>query len=176
MSTKPHAEFYTAVVRPVWNGESVSFEGSLKEFGRSVTSEGSTPGEALARLYENGEMLIEDVVSEGEALPEFEPVREWESYSGKMTVRMPRSLHCKLHILAEEEGVSLNSMAVTLLSWGAERKHCEIRPLVAHNLFHNQFTVQFNRQPVSAEALSGGGSKVSPIPLSTGQNLLRQLV
>jgi len=38
------------------------------------------------------------------------------SYSGKLLVRMPKSLHRRLAETAEREGVSLNQYIVSLLS------------------------------------------------------------
>jgi predicted HicB family RNase H-like nuclease len=41
------------------------------------------------------------------------------SHSGRLMVRMPRELHDKLSTLAAEQRVSLNQLAVALLSSGA---------------------------------------------------------
>jgi len=128
---------YTAVVRPQKEGEDTVYEAVFKELGRSLTAHGDTPAQALSRLYRSGANLVESLKAEGESLPAAQPVEQWESYSGKITVRIPRSLHYKLRVLADEENVSLNSMAATILSWGAEHKHCEIRPLIATSLTHN---------------------------------------
>lgn len=35
-------------------------------------------------------------------------LKELESYSGKLNIRIPRSLHKKLSLAAKEDGVSLN--------------------------------------------------------------------
>ena len=40
-------------------------------------------------------------------------------HSGRMLVRMPRELHDKLSRLAADQGVSVNQLAVALLSSGA---------------------------------------------------------
>lgn len=142
MNTIRKSEEFTAVVRPVWHDGKRSFEASFAEFGRAVTAEGSSPAITLKRLYENGEALIEDALTDGDALPEVRPRYPWDSYSGKMTLRMPRSLHYKLHSLAEEEDVSLNALVISILSWGAERKHCEIRPLQAHTTYNWGVTIR----------------------------------
>ncbi|WP_371862799.1 toxin-antitoxin system HicB family antitoxin [Lentilactobacillus rapi] len=42
-----------------------------------------------------------------------EPVDE--SFSGRITLRMPKSLHKELTVLAKEENVSLNQYVVALL-------------------------------------------------------------
>jgi antitoxin HicB len=44
-----------------------------------------------------------------------------EEYSGKFNVRLPKSLHRRLAERAEEEGVSLNQLVVSLLSEGLGR-------------------------------------------------------
>ena len=50
-------------------------------------------------------------------------ILERREYSGKVNVRMPKSLHRDLAHRAEQEGVSLNQLIVTALarSVGAER-------------------------------------------------------
>lgn len=119
---------YTATVRPASDDEP-GYEAAFRELGRSVVTHGKTPADALKKLYKNGVEVISDLIHLGRSIPEPEPAPAWIDYSGKVTVRMPRSLHCKLHMLAEDEGVSLNSLIVTILAWGAENKHCSIRPL-----------------------------------------------
>ena len=59
-------------------------------------------------LKSNLELMIED----GEKIPE--PVDK--NYSGKFNIRMPRSLHKLLAKQAEDEGVSLNQLALYKLS------------------------------------------------------------
>lgn len=39
-----------------------------------------------------------------------------ESYSGKFVLRLPKSLHCRLAMEAEKEGVSLNQYALYKLA------------------------------------------------------------
>lgn len=46
-----------------------------------------------------------------------EPERE-EKFSGKFVVRIPKSLHRRLALTAEKEGVSLNHLASCLLAGG----------------------------------------------------------
>lgn len=67
-----------------------------------------------------GELLEATPEEVAEAEAELPPVR---SYSGKVNLRMPKSLHRDLARRAQEEGVSLNQMIVTTLarSVGAER-------------------------------------------------------
>jgi antitoxin HicB len=63
---------------------------------------------------------IEDALEDGDAVPD---PRQEESYSGKVNLRMPKSLHRDLAHRAEQEGVSLNQVMITALarSVGAAR-------------------------------------------------------
>lgn len=44
-------------------------------------------------------------------------------YSGQWRIRLPKSLHAQLDIKAKLEGVSLNTLAVTLLAEGIGRRN-----------------------------------------------------
>jgi antitoxin HicB len=61
---------------------------------------------------------IEGSLEEGLPIPE---PRETEDFSGRVNLRMPKSLHRDLARLAEAEGVSLNQVMVTALARAAER-------------------------------------------------------
>ena len=70
--------------------------------------------EALAELDQAIEAWIEAARAAGNPVPRpSEPARQ---HSGKLLVRMPRSLHRDLANQAEREGVSLNSLVVFVLS------------------------------------------------------------
>ncbi len=59
------------------------------------------------------EGYIETKLENGFDIPE--PIQT-ENYSGKFVVRLPKSLHFKLAMEAEKEGVSLNQYALYKLS------------------------------------------------------------
>ena len=68
----------------------------------------------IIRLYENGWYRVAEAKLDGN----FEvplPVG-YENFSGKFIVRIPKSLHYKLSVEAEQEGVSLNQYALYKLS------------------------------------------------------------
>ncbi len=60
-------------------------------------------------------LWIETAFEDGDAIP---PPSYPEEYSGKVLVRMPRSLHRRLVESANREGVSLNQTIITILSSG----------------------------------------------------------
>lgn len=55
---------------------------------------------------------IEDALEDGDPVPE---PRDLEDYSGRVLLRMPKSLHRDLARRAEEDGVSLNQFMTTSL-------------------------------------------------------------
>ena len=77
------------------------------------TSQGETPDEALTMIKDAMQLWIEDALEEGNTVPEPRPDEE---FSGRFNLRVPISLHRKLSQLAEDEGVSLNTLCVTALS------------------------------------------------------------
>jgi antitoxin HicB len=78
-------------------------------------ADGDTEAEALAEIEEAMLAWIESVLMRGESMPEPTSVPE---YSGKVLVRMPKSLHRRLIERAEDEGVSANQLAVAILAKG----------------------------------------------------------
>jgi antitoxin HicB len=74
---------------------------------------GETIAEAVSMLPEAMLGWLESVLERGLPVPEPTPIPE---YSGKMLVRMPKTLHRRLIERAEIEGVSANQLAVALLA------------------------------------------------------------
>ncbi len=77
---------------------------------------GDTPEEALAMLQDAMYAWLLVHVEEGLPIPE--PAPESDEYSGRFNLRLPKSLHRDLARRAEQEGVSLNTLVVMLLSRG----------------------------------------------------------
>jgi antitoxin HicB len=76
-------------------------------------SHGSTVEEAVKNVEEAKNDWILDSLEEGEEVPV--PV-DRENYSGRFVLRMSRSLHRALSLLAESERLSLNQLVVTILA------------------------------------------------------------
>ena len=76
-------------------------------------SHGSTVEEAAESVEEAKKDWIADSLEKGEDVPV--PV-ERDRYSGRMLVRMSRSLHRALSLMAESEKLSLNQLIVTILA------------------------------------------------------------
>lgn len=70
--------------------------------------------EELGPMIEDAKLgWIEDALENGDPVPE---PRDVKDYSGKVVLRMPKSLHRDLVRKAEDEGVSLNQVMVTSLA------------------------------------------------------------
>jgi len=79
-------------------------------------SDGETVDEAIANGQDARRCWIDAMREAGRPIPP--PSVEPESYSGKWQLRAPKSLHRRLAERAKREGVSLNTLAVTLLAEG----------------------------------------------------------
>lgn len=103
---------YNFIIKPI-NDESGSyFYAHILELD-GCQSTGETFEEAYENLKDAMKGWIETKLEGGFDIPL--PVKQ-NNFSGKFIVRIPKSLHYKLSIEAEEEGVSLNQYALYKLS------------------------------------------------------------
>lgn len=76
---------------------------------------GDSPEEAIADARDNLAFYLQTLAYEGKKIPE--PTNPYDcEYSGKLTLRLSKSLHKRAACFAEEEGVSLNSLIVEALT------------------------------------------------------------
>ncbi len=86
-------------------------------YGRIMELDGcQSTGDTLDELYQNLNEAMEGYIQVkiDNDLPI--PVPAAEGYSGKFVVRIPKTLHQRLVIEAEKEGVSLNQLALYKLA------------------------------------------------------------
>jgi antitoxin HicB len=83
-------------------------------------SQGETMDEAWKMIEDAKAAWIETALEEDIDIPEPTPAED--SYSGKFNLRIPRSLHRDLARKADEEKVSLNTLATYLLSSSMGKK------------------------------------------------------
>ena len=103
------AEEYTFSV--VWSDDDKAFIGRVVEFP-SLAAHGDTQEKALVEIRTVVEFVLEDLAAENEDVPV--PLSR-KNFSGKLNVRMPKSLHRQLAAESEREGVSLNNWINTKL-------------------------------------------------------------
>ncbi len=103
---------YNVIIKPIHDESGDYYYATVLELD-GCQSTGETFEEAYRNLLEAMEGWIETKLENGYNVPE--PVSP-EQYSGKFVVRLPKSLHYKLSLEAEREGVSLNQYALYKLS------------------------------------------------------------
>jgi predicted RNase H-like HicB family nuclease len=121
MSVNAEAQSVEELAARPWSREVVAdedgvFVASVPEL-EGCFADGDSVEEALANLEQVLREWLELAVEENEAIPE--PRRQSsEMYSGRFSVRVPRSLHRTLSERAAAEGSSLNQLVGVLLAAG----------------------------------------------------------
>jgi len=100
---------YSRVLIP---DETGGYFGEILEFPGCFT-QGATPQEALRNLDEAMTGWIETALDNGQQIP---PPLETAGYSGRILLRLPKSIHKAAARRAEMEGVSLNHYLVTSIA------------------------------------------------------------
>ena len=103
---------YNYIVQPITDESGYYFYARVLELD-GCQSTGETFEEAYENLREAMEGWIETKLEGGFEVPL--PVG-YDDFSGKFIVRIPKSLHYRLSVEAEQEGVSLNQYALYKLS------------------------------------------------------------
>ena len=87
-------------------------------YGRVLELDGcQTTADTLTELYENLNEIMESYIEIKLENNIHIPIPETaEKYSGKFVVRLPKTLHQRLAIEANKEGVSLNQLALYKLA------------------------------------------------------------
>lgn len=111
---KPSLEYYLHLQYPVtlYSEPEGGYVAQIKDLPGCLT-QGETLDETIVNLNEARELWIETAYEAGDDIPL--PSTD-DTYSGKLLLRMPKSLHRRLVEAAEPEGVSLNQYIVSLLS------------------------------------------------------------
>ncbi|MBN3873778.1 type II toxin-antitoxin system HicB family antitoxin [Nostoc sp. JL33] len=114
---KPSLEYYLNLQYSVtlYPDPEGGYVAEIKDLPGCLT-QGETLEETMANLNEARELWIETAYEADDNIPL--PISN-NSYSGKLLVRIPKSLHRHLAETSEQEGVSLNQYILSLLSAGA---------------------------------------------------------
>lgn len=108
----PEAYLKAPYARILIPDEEGGFTAEILEFPGCI-SEGETPGEALEHLEEAAKNWIEATLAQGQDIP---PPSSSEGFSGKLVLRLPRSLHRQTVRMATRDGISLNQFLVAAIS------------------------------------------------------------
>jgi len=102
---------YTIEIVPYPDG---GFFAKVRELEGCMT-EGDTLEEVYEMIEDAKRAWLEVALEEGIDIPLPESMRE-ENYSGRILLRLPKSLHKKLAESAKKEGISINAYIISLLS------------------------------------------------------------
>jgi predicted RNase H-like HicB family nuclease len=130
---------YTMTVRKISEENEAYFVAEISELP-GCKSVGDTCEEAIASLNEAKELWIQDAMEHHEHIPE--PVNY--DASGKLLIRIPKSLHVKLIEGAQLDGTSINQYVVFLLS-RRETVH-EVERVMNKAAVRTSFSVTQNKQ------------------------------
>ena len=117
---------YPFEIRPLSKDEGGGYAITFSDIP-GCRSDGATPEEAI----ENGRDALESWLAVAREFGDEVP-KAFSSVSGRFVQRVPRSLHVQLIEQAKAEGVSLNTLIVSIVSQGLGRRQIEAteaRPL-----------------------------------------------
>ena len=103
---------YTLVIKQINDESGTYYYARVLEFD-GCQSDGDTFEEAYNNLRDAMEGWLEIKIKLKQEIP---MPKNSDSYSGKFVIRIPKTLHQKLAIEAEQEGVSLNQYALYKLA------------------------------------------------------------
>ena len=126
-----------------WSDEDAGYIARCPEFP-GLSAFGESPGEAIAEAQIALELMVETYQESDQSLPE---ARKIEHYSGQFRVRIPKSLHREAVELAEQEGVSLNTLVATSI---AEKVGAGRRPKLPEKI---TLEIQLASVPTKANSL-----------------------
>jgi antitoxin HicB len=102
---------YPIVLARAVNGDGPSWIATVEELP-GCEAHGATPESAAAAMADAVEQWLREARADGREVP---PPGAAAAHSGKLLVRMPRTLHADLAAAADQEGVSLNAFIVGAL-------------------------------------------------------------
>jgi len=108
---------YPITLRALTQEEGGGWFAEIKELPGCM-ADGETEQEALANIRASKKLWLSAALKRGRRIP-LPQVDDQEEYSGRFTVRMPKSLHRKIAALARKEGSSLNQFILAALAFDA---------------------------------------------------------
>ena len=117
---------------------------------QAFVGDGETPQEAYENLQAAKKEIFAEYLDAGIAISEPVAQADYEDYSGKLVLRMPRELHAKLASAAKRNDTSLNQFLVYALS-----------------NFEGKWSVSQDAKGSVATASTGSVTSYNPIPPRT---------
>lgn len=109
---------YSAIIRPLTKEEGGGYLIEVPELP-GCFADAETVEDAFLEAEKAIDSWIRTAKEFGDPIPDPNMKKR---YSGQWRLRVPKSLHAALAVRAQQEGVSLNLLAATLLAEGLEHK------------------------------------------------------
>jgi predicted RNase H-like HicB family nuclease len=122
---------YAISVQRVTEDGQTLFRATVREFP-DLVDYGQTPEEAFALAIESIETLAKMAHEDGRTLPR--AIADDGTFSGRVTLRMTKSLHHKASTAADREGVSLNTYLVSVIAEAIGTRSAARRPFIVMNV------------------------------------------
>lgn len=108
---------YAVEILPIPAEEGGGYTACIPRLGRySAVGDGEIPESAYADLRAALPSLFADWLAQGMTIPEPGEEPSVATYSGKLALRVPKSLHTQVAARARREGVSINQFITTTLA------------------------------------------------------------
>jgi len=162
---------YTITVRRFHEDGAYVFKATVRELPH-VQGLGSTYAEAYEMTLEAIEGLQEMAAEDGAPFPS--PAQESSTeWSGRVTLRLPKSLHRQATEVAEDEGVSFNQFLVTVITDAVARKSAVT--LTGHHQKNTSFNEVYQSLVYGGtqKRLIAKGSSPLDVFLSSGEVFLQ---
>jgi len=119
MTNREKLAAYKLEIVPLSQEDGGGYQAFYPQLARTTVGYGDNALEALEDLNSGLESLLESLAETGDelAMPTKNP--DWAEHSGRVTLRISKSLHYRMNRLAEDEGISLNSLINDMLQSGA---------------------------------------------------------
>jgi predicted HicB family RNase H-like nuclease len=115
---------YTIIVKKQVIDDKLQFLAQALEFPLLYICADSAE-EAYSNAIETINEFYEDSIEDGDSLPE--PIELSDEYTGRVTLRMPKSLHKQVDLLSKIDGASLNQFIVNAISLRVAGKQHEFQ-------------------------------------------------
>ena len=80
--------------------------------------DGETPEDAIADVYAVAEDLIAIAIEDGKDVPAPQYYKDLDEFSGKLSIRLPKTLHKQLSLRAKTEECSINQLIANYIAMG----------------------------------------------------------
>jgi predicted RNase H-like HicB family nuclease len=116
----------------IWSDEDGGYIATIPEF-KNLSAFGETYEKALEEAKVAAKGYIETFKADKLPVP---AVHKLSDYSGQTRLRMPKDLHCKLAVEAQNQGISLNFFMVYLLTMNyAFNKITSVKPKTEKQIY-----------------------------------------